>query len=53
MFGIVYGDIMVGVVGSVQMLFLDVVKGVSEWHQGCTEAVVGGTRASVSPATDI
>ena len=33
------------------MIFLEVDKGVSEWHQVCTEAVAGGTMASFSPAT--
>ena len=41
------------VVGRLQMLFLNVSKGVSEWNQGRIEAVSGGTMASVFPATEI
>ena len=42
---------MMGVVSRTQMIFLKVDKGFSEWYQGWTEAVAGGTMASVSPAT--
>ena len=43
--------LIVEVVGRLQMIFLEVDKGVSEWHQGRTESVEGGIMASVSPAT--
>ena len=47
-----YGKIMVGVVGRIHMIFLEVTKGVSEWYQGWKEAVAGGTMVSVYPATE-
>ena len=42
---------MVGVVGRIQMVFMEVAKGVLEWHQIWIEAVAGGTMALVSPTT--
>ena len=36
---------MVGVVGRIQMLFMEVAKGVLQWNQVWTEAVIGGTMA--------
>ena len=33
MFGTGYGKLMVGVVGRLYMNFMEVAKGVSEWHQ--------------------
>ena len=51
MFGTGYGNFMVGVVGRIQMIFLEVAKGVSQWHQVWIEAVAGGTMSLVSPAT--
>ena len=42
---------MVGVVGRIQMIFLEVAKVVLEWYQGLTESVAGGTMSLVSPAT--
>ena len=47
-----YGKLMVGVVGRIQMLFLEVANGVLEWHQGRIESVAGGTMVSVYPATE-
>ena len=42
---------MVGVVGRIDMIFLEVEKGVSEGHQGRKEAVEYGTMALVPSAT--
>ena len=44
---------MLGVIGRIHMIFLEVSKGVSDWHQGWTISVAGGTMASVSPETEI
>ena len=46
-----YGKIMVGLVSRLQMLFIEVAKGVSEWYKGQKEAVTGGTMALVYPST--
>ena len=48
-----YVKFMMRVVSRIQMLFLGVAKGVSQWHQIWTEAVAGSTIATVSPATEI
>ena len=42
---------MVGVVGRIQVLFMEVAKVVSQRHQGWIYSVADGTMASVSPAT--
>ena len=42
---------MVGLLGRIQIFFLEVAKGFLEWHQLWKEAVAGGTMASVYPAT--
>ena len=47
-----YGKLMVGVVGRIQMIFLEVANVVLEWHQGSIESVAGGTMVSVYPATE-
>ena len=47
-----YGKLMVGVVGRIKIIFLEVDKGVLEWHQGRIESVAGGTMVSVYPATE-
>ena len=43
---------MVGVVDRIHMIFLEVAKGVYEWHRGWTEAVAGGTIDSVFPSIE-
>ena len=47
-----YGKLMVGVVGRIQMLFIEVANRALEWHQGSIESVAGGTMVSVYPATE-
>ena len=47
-----YGKFMVGVVGRIQMLFLEVAKGVLQWNQEWAASVAGGTMASFPPAID-
>ena len=51
MFGTGYGKLIVGVVGRIRMLFLDVSKGFLEGHQGRTEAVADETIELVSSTT--
>ena len=36
MYGMGYGKLMVGVVGRIQIIFLEVANGVLEWHQDPT-----------------
>ena len=51
MFRMAYVKLMVGVVGRIQILFMEIAKVVLEGHQGRTKSVAGVNMALVPSAT--